>query len=68
MDYFLQNPKNLIFGGVFGLYPQNEILSLKSSSVSVLPLRHPNFMRSFTKLVSDVLKKTRLPTDILTQW
>ena len=46
---FWQNQKNPIFGGVFGHYSQNEIFPQISGSVSFLPLRHPDFMRSFRK-------------------
>ena len=47
-------------------YPQNEIFSQKSGSVSFLPLRNPNLMKSFRKILRVNLEKTRLPTDILT--
>ena len=66
MDYFFAKSKNPCFLGVLGYYPQNEIFSKKSGFVSFLPLRHPNFMGSFRKILRAVLKKTRLPTDILT--
>ena len=62
MDYFLVKSKIPPFWGVFGHYPQNEIVSLKSGSVIFLPLRDPNFMTSFRKILSAVLEKTRLPT------
>ena len=51
----------------FGHYSQNEIFSQKSGSVSFLPLKHPNFMRSFTKILWAVSEKTRLSTNILTR-
>ena len=62
--FFLQNPKNPIFGH----YPQNEIFSQKCSSVSFLCLRYPNFMRNFRKILWAVLEKPHLLTDILTYW
>ena len=68
MDYFFAKSQNPCFLGVLGYYPQNEIFSKKSGSVSFLPLRHPNFMGSFREILRAVLKKTRLPTDILTYW
>ena len=30
--------------------------------------RHPNFMKSFRKILWSVLEKTHLPTDIMTYW
>ena len=50
MDYFGKSRKPY-FWGVWGHYPQNEIFSKKTGSVSVLPLRHPNFIRSFRKIL-----------------
>ena len=64
----MQNQKKCYFWGVFGHYPQNEIFSQRSGSTSFLPLRHPNFMRSFRKILWTVLEKMCLPTDILTYW
>ena len=58
--------KKPYFCGVFGYYPQNEIFSQKSGSVSFWLLRHPNFLSSFRKVLWAVLDKTCLPTDILT--
>ena len=34
----LQNPKNLIFCGILGHYPQTEIFPQKSGSISFYPL------------------------------
>ena len=64
--FFCKNPKQPILGVVFGHYPQNKIFSQKSGSVSFLPLRQPNFMRSFRKTLGAVLERTRLPIAILT--
>ena len=44
------------------------VFSQKCSSVNFLPLRHPNFMRSFRKILWAILEKMCLPTDILTYW
>ena len=44
--FFPAKSKKTYFGGVFGHYTQNEIISEKSGSVSFLLLRQPNFMRS----------------------
>ena len=52
--------------GIFGHYAQNKIFSQKYGSVSFLPLRHSNFMKSFTKILWAVLEKTCFPTDIMT--
>ena len=65
--FFFQNSRNLSWG-VLGNYPQNKTFSKKSSSVSFLLLRHPNFMRSFRKILWAMLEKTRLLTDILKYW
>ena len=65
---FLENSKKPYFGGVLGHSPKNKIFSKKSHSISFLPLRHPNFMRSFRKILWAVLGKTCLPADILTYW
>ena len=62
--FFLQNLKKPIFEELLGITPKN--VSQKSGSVSFLPLRHPNFMKSFRKIISAVLENKRLPTDILT--
>ena len=62
----LENPKKPYFWGVLGHFAQNEIVPQKSGSISFLPLRPPNFMRSFRKIVWAVLEKTSLPSDILT--
>lgn len=66
----LENPKKPYFWGVLGHFAQNEIVPQKSGSISFLPLRPPNFMGSFRKIVWAVLEKTSLPSDILTylQW
>ena len=64
--YFFAKSRKLNFGVVLGHYPQNEIFSQKSGSVSILPLRHPNFMRISRKILWAVLEKICLPTDILT--
>ena len=63
---FFAKFKKPYFGGVFGHYSQNEIFPQKPGSVSCFPLRHPNFMRSSRKILSAVLEKTCLLTDILT--
>ena len=65
MDYFLAKSKNPYFWGVFGHYPQNEIFSQKSGSVSFLLLKHPNFMRSFRKILWAVWRKH---VYLLTYW
>ena len=52
MDYFWQNT-----WGVFGHYPQNEIFSQKSGSVSFLPLRHPNFREVSEKYYEPLWRK-----------
>ena len=66
VDYFfLQKPKNPIFGVFLVIIPKMKFFQ-KSGSVIILLLRHPNFMRSFRKILSAVLEKTRLPTDKLT--
>ena len=57
--------KKHYFQGIFGHYPQNEIFSQKSSPASFLPLRHPNFMRSFRKILRAFLQKKRLHSDII---
>ena len=57
--------KKPYFGGVLGHYRQSEIFSQKSGCASFLPLRQPNFMRSFRKILWGILK-TCLPTDIVT--
>ena len=62
----LENPKKPYFWGVLGHFAQNEIVPQKSGSISFLPLRPPNFMRSFRKIVWAVLEKTSLSSDILT--
>ena len=70
MTIFFAKSKKPYFWDVFMYYPQNEIFSQKSGSVSFLPLRNPNlmksFMKSFRKILRVNLEKTRLPTDILT--
>ena len=58
------NPKNL-FLGCFGHYPQNEMFCQKYDSIRFLPSRHPNFMRSFRKILSAVLSKR---VYLLTYW
>ena len=63
MDYFFAKSKKPYFWGVFGHYPQNRIFSQKSGSLSFLPLRYPNFMRSLRKILWAILEKTHLPTD-----
>ena len=63
---FFAKSKKPYFWGAFEYYPQNEIFSQKSGSISFSPLRHPNFMRSFRKILRALLQKMRLPTDILT--
>ena len=68
MDYLFAKSKKTYFWGVFGHYPQNEMFSQNSSSVSYLPLRHPIFMRNFRKILWGVLEKTLLCTDNLTYW
>ena len=47
MDYFFFRKKN-IFWVILGIIPRMKYFR-KSSSVSFLSLRHPNFMRSFRK-------------------
>ena len=47
----LENPKKPYFWGVLGHFAQNETVPQKSGSISFLPLRPPNFMRSFRKIV-----------------
>ena len=64
--FFFAKPKKLYFLGVFGHYLQNEIFPQKPSSVSFLPLRHPNFMKIFRKMLRALLEKMHLLTDILT--
>ena len=61
MDYFKKKKQTIlrVFLGIIlkmRFFPKN---------LSFLPLRHPNFMRSFRKILSTVLEKTRLPTGIL---
>ena len=47
--FLLQNPKETPSFGVFlGIILKNEIFSQKSDSVSFLPLKHTNFMRSLS--------------------
>ena len=58
---FFCKTQKTYFWGVFGQYPKN-------LAVNFLPLRHPNFMRSFRKILWAILEKTRLPTDVLTYW
>ena len=60
--------KKNYFCDIFRHYTQNENFSQKSASFSFLPLRHPNFMRSFRKILWTVLEKTPLPTDTLIYW
>ena len=48
--FLFAKSKKPYFGGVFGHYPQNETFSQKSGSARFLPLRHPNFMRSFRNM------------------
>ena len=67
-NIFLQNPKISIFMVFLSIISKNEIFFKKFGSVSFLPLRQPNFMRSFRKILCVVLEKTPLPTDILTYW
>ena len=64
--FFVKSKKTYLWRRPFGHYLKNEIFSQKSVSVSFLSLRHPNFMKSFRKILRAVLEKTRLPTDILT--
>ena len=50
------DPKNLhrkwfFLLGVFGHYLQNDIFSQKPGSISFLPLKHTNFMKSFRKFL-----------------
>ena len=66
--FFFEKSKKPYFWGVSGHYCQNEIFSQKSGSISFLPLRHPNAMRSFRKILWAVLEKTCSPTDTLTYW
>ena len=68
MHYVSGKIQNPLFFGCFWTLSQNEIFPKKSGSVSFLPLRQPNFMRSFRKMSWAILDKTRLPTDILTYW
>ena len=66
--FFYKIPKTY-FQGIFGHYPQKiEIFSPKSSSISFSPIRHPNFMTSFRKILWAILEKTCLPIDIMTYW
>ena len=52
MDYlFFAKSKKTFFGVFLG------IILKTSDSVSFLPLRHPNFMRSFREILWSVLKK-----------
>ena len=68
MEYsFLQNSKKL-FWECFWVSSQNDIFFQKSGSISFLPLRRPNFMRSFRKILWTMSEKMCLPTDILTYW
>ena len=60
----LQNQNNSIFCSVFGQYPKNYICSQIIWPCHFLHLRHPDFMRSFWKILWAVLKKMCLPTDI----
>ena len=67
MDYlFFAKSKKPFFGGVFGDYPQNEIFSQTFDSVSFLPLRRPNFVRSFREILWSILKNKRVY--VLTYW
>ena len=67
-ELFYAKSQKPYFGGVLGHFSQNEIFPKKSDSVRFLPLRHPNFIRSFRKTLWAVLEKTCLPNDILTYW
>ena len=60
--------KKLYFEFFGGHYSQNEIFSQKSDPVNFLPLRQPNFLWSFRKILYAVLGKTCLPADMLTYW
>ena len=60
---FLQNPENPIFRVLLGIIPK-----MKSGSISFSHDRHPNFMRSFRKILYAILEKKFLPTDVLTYW
>ena len=64
---FLLNKKKPILVVFLDIIPKMRFFYQKSSSVSFLPLRHPNFMRSFRKILWAILEKTHLPTDILIQ-
>ena len=64
--FFFCKIQKKTFWGCFWNYPQSEIFSQKSGSVSFLPLRHPNFLRNFRKILWAVLTKTGSPTDTLT--
>ena len=64
--FFFCKIQKKTFWGCFWNYPQSEIFSQKSGSVSILPLRHPNFMRISRKILWAVLEKICLTTDILT--
>ena len=66
MDFFVAKSKKPYFGGVVGHYSQNEIFSKKYSCQFFNLKRHPNFMKSFRKILWSVLEKTHLPTDIMT--
>ena len=57
-----------LFWVFWGHYSQNEIFSQKSDPVNFLPLRQPNFLWSFRKILYAVLGKTCLPADMLTYW
>ena len=54
-----------LFSGYFWALSSKWDFSQKSSSASFLPLRHPNFMRSFRKILPAFLEKKRLRSDII---
>ena len=65
--FFCKIQKTLVLGCFWVLSLKRDFFQ-KSDSVTFLPLRHPNFMRSFRKILRAVMEKTCLTTDILTYW
>ena len=62
---YLQNPKNPIFAVVLSILPKLTF-SPQNPLYQFLPLRHPNFMGSFKKIIWATLEKKGLPTDLPT--
>ena len=54
---FLQNPNKPYFLDILGHYSHTEIFPQKIRLCQFLPLRHPNFMRSFKKPYEPLLRK-----------